>query len=240
ARPKEVPMSALRFTLHEGSSRPDPAGPSLPPGPRAPRLIQSLRLALRPLQTVEACAQRWGDWFTLRLIGGRTNVFCSRPDAIRDVHAGDPETFRAGEAAGDVLAPLLGTQSLLVLDGARHQRERRLMSPPLHGERVHVYGRLVREGIRRVLDAWPVGRPFPIHHEMQVVTLDVILRAVFGIDDGPRLVELRHRLEHFLSLLDGASAAFIVPPFFQVELGGLTPWGQYVRRARAIDDLLYA
>jgi cytochrome P450 len=118
------------------------------------------------LQTVEACARRWGDWFTLRLIGGRTQVFCSHPDAIRDLHTGDPETLRAGEAAEEILAPLLGKHSLLVLDGERHLRERRLMSPPF-GERVHVYGRLVCESVRRVLDRWPRERPFQIHHEMQ-------------------------------------------------------------------------
>jgi cytochrome P450 len=233
-------MSALSFQLREHFSRTVPTGSSLPPGPTAPRLLQTLRFASRPLQTIEACARRWGDWFTLRLIGGRTNVFCSHPDAIRDVHAGDPDTFHAGEAAGDILAPLLGNHSLLVLDGERHLRERRLMSPPFHGERVHVYGRLVRESVQRVLAGWPLGRAFPIHHEMQTVTLDVILRAVFGIDDDPKLVDLRHRLEHFLALADGASAAFIVAPFLQVELRGLTPWGQYVRRARAIDELLYA
>ena len=74
------------------------------PVPAAPPLVQTLRLALRPLADLEACARRWGDWFTLRLIGGRTNVFCSHPDAVRDVHAGDPETFRGGEAAVDILA----------------------------------------------------------------------------------------------------------------------------------------
>ena len=233
-------MSALRFTLHEGSFTSRPAESTLPPGPRAPRLFQTLRFAFRPLQTVEACARRWGDWFTLRLIGGRTNVFCSHPDAIRDVHAGDPETFRAGEAAGDILAPILGQRSLIVLDGERHLRERRLMSPPFHGERVHVYGRLVRDSVRRVLEGWPLGRPFPIHQEMQTVALDVILRAVFGLDDDPRLVELRRRIEGFLAHANGSSAAFIVPPFLQVELGGLTPWGEFVRRVRAIDELLYA
>src|SRR5262245_26178166 len=186
-------MSALRFQL-EDSSRTIAAEPLLPPGPTAPRLFQTLRFAFRPLQTVEACARCWGDWFTLRLIGGRTNVFCSHPDAIRDVHAGDPETFRGGEAAGEILAPILGQHSLLVLDGARHLRERRLMAPPFHGERVHVYGRLVRESVRRILEGWPLGRPFPIHHEMQTATLYVILRAVFGIDDDPRLVELRRRI----------------------------------------------
>jgi cytochrome P450 len=114
------------------------------------------------------------------------------------------------------------------------------MSPPFHGERVYVYGRLVRDSAQRVLDRWPLGRPFPIHHEMQTITLDVILRAVFGIDDGPRLVELRRRLDRFLALADGPAAAFVVPPFLQVELGGLSPWGQYVRRASAFDELLYA
>jgi len=105
---------------------------------------------------------------------------------------------------------------------------------------VHVYGRLVRESVRRMLEGWPLGRPFPIHQEMQTVALDVILRAVFGLDDDPRLVELRRRIERFLAHANGSSAAFIVPPFLQVELGGLTPWGEFVRRVRAIDELLYA
>src|SRR5215475_7024985 len=141
-------MSALRFRLHEGSFTPGPAESTLPPGPHAPRLFQTMRFAFRPLQTVEACAGRWGDWFTLRLIGGCTNVFCSHPDAIRDVHAGDPETFRAGEAAGDVLAPLLGTQSLLVLDGARHPADLSPVSPRCDAERVPFGGRRKPGGSR--------------------------------------------------------------------------------------------
>ena len=233
-------MNAAGATLQRAFSRNVRKAPALPPGPASPPLVQTLRLGLQPFQTLDACARRWGDWFTLRLVGGRANVFCSHPDAVRDVHAGDPETFRGGEAAVDILQPLLGRNSLLVLDGERHLRERKLMSPPFHGERVHVYGRLVRDSAQRVIAGWQPGRPFPIHHEMQIITLDVIVRAVFGIDEGPQLVELRRRLEHFLALADGPSAAFIVFPFTQFELAGLTPWGQYVRRARAIDELLYA
>jgi cytochrome P450 len=231
-------MDALRVPLNEESSRTISEGPTLPPGPSGPPLVQSLRFALRPLETIDACARRWGDWFTLRLING-TTVFCSHPDAVRDVHAGDPETFRAGEAAGRILEPILGRHSLLVLDGERHLRERRLMSPPFHGERVHVYGRLVREIATQVIATWPLGRPFPIHHEMQAITLDVIIRAVFGVEEGPKLQELRRRLLHLLALADGPGAAFLVIPFLQYELGGLTPWGQYVRRARAVDEMLY-
>jgi len=231
-------MHALRSSFQE-ESHSVPDAPALPPGPRGPVLLQSLRLALRPIETIEACARRWGDAFTLRLLNG-TTVFVSDPAAIRDLHAGDPDVVRAGEAAGKILEPLLGARSLLVLDGERHLRERRLMSPPFHGERVQVYGRLVSEITRRVVGTWPIGRAFPIHHEMQAITLDVIMRAVFGVDDGPKLHDLRRRLLHFLALADGPGAAFLVIPFLQYELGGLTPWGRYVRRARAIDAVLYA
>ena len=224
-------MNAAGATLQRAFSRNVRTAPALPPGPATPPLVQTLRLALQPFQTLDACARRWGDWFTLRLLGGRVNVFCSHPDAVRDVHAGDPETFRGGEAAVDILQPLLGRNSLLVLDGERHLRERKLMSPPFHGERVHAYGRLMRDSTERAIAGWPLGRPFPIHHEMQTITLDVIVRAVFGIDEGPQLVELRRRLRHFLALADGPSAAFIVLRSLQFELAGLTPWGQYVRRA---------
>ena len=233
-------MNAAEFTLQRASSDTVPAAPALPPGPGGPALVQSLRLAMHPCETLEAWARRWGDCFSVRLLGGRINVFCSHPDAVRDIHAGDPEVFYGGEAAADILAPLLGRRSLLVLDGERHLRERKLMSPPFHGQRVHVYGRLVRDSTRRVIAGWGLGRPFPIHHEMQAITLDVIVRAVFGVDDGPKLAELRRRLQHFLALVDGPAAAFLVFPFAQFELGGLTPWGRYVRRARAIDDILYA
>ncbi len=232
-------MDALRLQLHDEPSQIPPTAPSLPPGPASPPLVQSLRLALWPLATVDACARQFGAWFTLRLIDG-TTVFCSDPDAVRDVHAGDPEVFRAGEAAARILEPLLGSHSLLVLDGERHLRERRLMSPPFHGERVQQYARIVREITETVIASWSSGRPFPIHHEMQAITLDVIIRAVFGIEEGSKLLELRRRILHFLRLVDGAGAACIVIPFLQFELGGLTPWGRYVRRARAIDEVLYA
>src|SRR5262245_22960934 len=227
-------MEALRLQLHD-----EPESADLPPGPRSPALVQSLLLSLRPLATVEAYARRFGDCFTLRLING-TTVFLSHPDAIRDVHAGDPEVFRAGEAAALILEPLLGRSSLLVLDGERHLRERRLMAPPFHGARLQRYGRTGRESTGRVLSTWPVGRQFPIHHAMQDITLDVIIRAVFGVEDGPKLLELRRRILHFLRLADGAAAAFIVLPFLQFELGGITPWGRYVRRVRAIDEMLFA
>ncbi len=213
---------------------------SLPPGPSMPRLLVTLRMALRPFEMLDECARRFGDAFTLHGPGGPPTVFVSHPDAIRDVWASDGEAVHAGEAAGPLLVPILGANALLVLDGARHRRERRLLSPPFHGERIQVYGDLVREATDRVIDGWPVGRPFSIHAAMQEITLDVIVRAVFGVDDPHGLARLRERLLRFLAMADGPSAALIALPFTQVELGGLAPWGRFVRRRRAVDELLFA
>src|SRR5436190_534882 len=120
----------------------------------------------------------------------------------------------------------------------RHSRERRLMSPPFHGERMHVYGRLMREIADRVIDRWPVGRPFPIHHEMQAIALDVILRTVFGVHEGAAFARVRERVERFVVQANGPSAPFIALKPFQIDLGRLTPWGRFVRTRDAIKAVL--
>src|SRR5256712_785451 len=112
------------------------------------------------------------------------------------------------------------------------------MAPPFHGERTHVYGRLMREIADRVIDRWPLGRPFPIHHEMQAITLDVILRAVFGVDEGAAFTRVRERVERFVLQANGPSAPFIALKPFQIDLGRWTPWGRFVRNRDAIRAVL--
>src|SRR5262249_10568649 len=128
----------------------------------------------------------------------------------------------------------------LVLDGARHFRERRLMGPPFHGERMHVYGRLMRETTARVVDAWPVGRPFPIHREMQTITMDVMLRAVFGVDQEAVFRPMREKVERFVAQANGPSAPFIALRMFQHDLGRFSPWGRFVRNRAVVRHALLA
>src|SRR5438067_260081 len=172
----------------------------LPPGPRVPALVQFLHLGFRPIAFLEECDRRYGTPFTLRVPARPPLVMFSDPEAIREIFTGDPELLRAGEA-NDLLEPMLGQHSLLLLDGPRHLRQRRLMLPPFHGERMQAYGRVMGEIADRSIDAWPVGRPFPIHDRMQAITLDVILRTVFGLDEGALLDRLRERLRR-LEYLD--------------------------------------
>src|SRR5205809_962469 len=211
----------------------------LPPGPRVPALVQFLHLGFRPIAFLEECDRRYGTPFTLRVPARPPLVMFSDPEAIREIFTGDPELLRAGEA-NSLLEPMLGQHSLLLLDGPRHLRERRLMLPPFHGERMQAYGRVMREIADRSIDAWPVGRPFPIHDRMQAITLDVILRTVFGLDEGEALDHLRERLRRLMAFVSGTLGVLLLMPWIQRDLGPFTPGGRFVRLAREIDDLLFA
>jgi cytochrome P450 len=212
----------------------------LPPGPREPAFLQALQYVANPYRAIESSVRRFGDRYTGRLPGLPATVTFNDPDAIKDIFLCDEDQAHAGEASGSLLAPILGANSLLVLDGARHLRERRMMLPPFHGERIHVYGRIMRETTERVLAAWPVGRAFPIHAEMQAITLEVIMRAVFGVEDASKLAHLRSALLRLLSLADGAGAPFIFIPMFRFDLGRLSPWGRLLRDRREVARSLLA
>lgn len=209
---------------------------ALPPGPSAPALVQGLRFAVRPVELFEECARRWGDAFTLRLPVGVPSVFLSAPADVRDVFTGDDDTLLGGEANG-FLRPILGINSILCLDGARHERERRLMMPPFHGSRMLAYGHTMQAVTETVLAGWPTGQPFPIHREMQAITLDVILRTVFGLEDASGTARLRELLRQTVGL---GGSVFLLWPRLQVDLGRWSPWGRVVRMRHEIDTLLRA
>jgi cytochrome P450 len=217
----------------------EPVPPTLPPGPALPPSVQFLADAFWPTRFMERCARRHGDPFTIRFPWTPPFVFFSHPDAIRDIFTGDAEALRAGEANVDLL-PLLGQHSLLLLDGARHLRERRLMLPPFHGERMQAYGRIMREATDRSIDGWPVGRPFPIHPRMQDITLDVILRAVFGVEEAERQAPLRAALTRLIAFVTGPAAVMLFVPSLQRDFGPLSPGGRFARLGHAVDAHIYA
>jgi cytochrome P450/predicted unusual protein kinase regulating ubiquinone biosynthesis (AarF/ABC1/UbiB family) len=176
------------------------AADGLPPGPDGPPLLLMLRWAQWPLALLDECARRFGDTFTFRFPATAPVVFFAHPDAIRAIFTGDEEELRAGEANATRLESILGKHSLLLLDGHEHLRERRMLQPPFHGDRMQAYGTVMRDIAARAVDAWPARRPFAIHPEMQGMTLDVILRTVFGLDEGPAKRELRASLIELLGI----------------------------------------
>jgi cytochrome P450 len=189
----------------------------------------------RPLPTLEQCQARYGDMFTLRLPHEGTWVFVSDPEAVKQVFTGDPNLLHAG-AANIVLLPVLGEHSVLLLDEPEHMAQRKLMLPPFHGRRMQAYGEVMARAAAEEIDRWPTDGPVRMRSKMQAVTLEVILRTVFGVDEGERLRRLRDELRDTLNLLASPRRAI-----FMVMLGPerLRRFPPFRRRLERIDRLLF-
>jgi cytochrome P450 len=209
------------------------------PGPRYPPLAQTIHYFLRPESFITGLQRRYGDVFAIETVIFGKEVGVVRPDAVKAVFTGDPEELRAGEA-NVALEPVLGKHSVLLLDGSEHLRQRRLVLPPFHGERMLAYADTMRDVTRARVDAWPRGKPFAIHPELQAITLEVILRTVFGADEGAELDALRGGIASFLEIATGPLTMLSSVPPFRRDLGGLSPWARFTRRRAQVDALVYA
>jgi cytochrome P450 len=165
---------------------------ALPPGPRAPATLQTIRLLARPVPFFESARRRYGEPFTARILRAGRLVFISDPPSIKALFGADRENIVA-PGRNVVLGPLLGERSLLLLNGPEHLARRKLMLPPFHGERMRAYERVMEEATEREISRWSLNREFRIHPSMQAITLEVIMRAVFGVGEDHR-DDLRQRL----------------------------------------------
>jgi cytochrome P450 len=164
-----------------------------------PRVVQTAIWMRNAQWLMDTCQARFGDTFTLRIANEGTWVFTSDPDTIKQAFTGDPAKLHAGEA-NRILLPVLGHNSVLLLDDERHLGQRKLLLPPFHGARMQRYGELMRSVAAQEIERWPLGEPYALRPRMQALTLEIILQAVFGILEGPRMELLRERLRHFMDL----------------------------------------
>ena len=158
--------------------------PSLPPGPPYPSLIQGIGLWTRPLAFLERCRARYGKRFTVRFPFTPPFVAITEPDQVKEVYTAPPDVLHPGEGAG-VLAPLVGRNSVILLDENAHMEQRKLMLPAFHGERMERLADLVAEVTEKQVGEWARERDPALHPHLQALTLEIILRAVFGLDPGP-------------------------------------------------------
>ena len=164
---------------------------------------------VRPIEFLEACRRRHGDAFSVRFLGFQSPlVMVSSPETIRALYSEAGQQLPPGRILS--LRPIVGPRSVLLLEGAEHLSRRRLMLPPFHGDRMRAYEPIVREATEREIACWPVDRPFAVHPSMQAITLEVILRAVFGVADAERRERLRARLVELLGSTASAGLQFSV------------------------------
>jgi cytochrome P450 len=207
----------------------------MPPGSRAPGIVQLLRYARDPLGFLSDQQRRYGDIFAIRFPYFGRIVYVAEPGLVKALFTGDPAVFHAGEANASVLEPALGPNSVLTLDDGPHLRQRKLLLPPFHGERVERYGELIVEITRREMESWPVGEPFALRPHTQRITLAVIMRAVFGVHDEGRLARFEGLIDEFARRV-GLVAS--LPPLRR-SFGRLSPWARFVRSREALDAFIY-
>ncbi len=217
---------------------PAPPTPELPPGPSSPRPLVVGRFLLQPTSYLEECAKRYGEYFTLQLSEDRTIVITSDPEAVKTIFTGDPEQLHAGKNNA-ILQPLLGDRSVLLLDGREHLRQRRLLLPPFHGERMKGYGETMREVAERHVAAWPKGAEFPSQASMQAITLEVILRTVFGLTDEARIEEVGAPLRRLLDSTVGTARLFALQVTSSKNPRPRSPWGRLNAMVADADRVVY-
>jgi len=206
-----------------------------PPGSRAPALAQAISYARDPLGFLAARQRRHGDIFSVRFPFFGRVVYVARPDLVKALFTGSPAVFHAGEANATVLEPAVGPNSVLTLDDEPHMRQRKLLLPPFHGERIQRYGELIVEMTRREMESWPVGEPFALRPHTQRITLAVIMRAVFGVHDERRLDRFERLIDDFARRV-GVVTSF---PMLRRNLGPLSPWNRFLRSREALDEFIY-
>ncbi len=171
----------------------EPPAEALPPGPRFPALALTVVWALAPTWVLDRCVRRYGDTFTLTFgPSGRKLVMLSDPDAVKAVFTAPPEVAPSAAGASPI-APVMGPNSVITLTGSEHMRQRKLLLPPFHGERMREYTDVIVEATRRSMAEWPLGRPMKLSERTRAITLEVILRAVFGVE-ADRMGALREAI----------------------------------------------
>ncbi len=198
----------------------------LPPGPSLPPPLVFANFLARPTRFLEDARDRYGTPFTVRLSSRRTIVLTDDPAVIKQVFTGDPDKLLAG-VGNEVLRPLLGPRSVLTLDGAEHMRQRKLLLPPFHGERMRLYGETIADAAERAVSRWPVGTPFAVQPSMQAITLEVIMRAVFGVQDRARMDVIAGPLRDLLDSMADQRRLFTLQVASSKRNGRLSPWRRF-------------
>ena len=208
-----------------------PATPALPPGPPfAP--LHTLLTMVDMKRFFQACAERYGDPFLVRLVVGDV-VVTGKPEGLREIFTAEPATFVPLSVAP--LQPIAGDHSMLLLGGERHRQHRKLLMPPFHGERMRAYGALLQEIAHRSVAELSRGNPLTALHLSQMISLEVIIRAVFGVQQPERVRLFKEATREFL---DSYTAPLTFMPPLRRPLGGVGPWDRFQRQATRYEAML--
>jgi cytochrome P450 len=204
-----------------------------PPGPRTPGAVQTLAWMNRPIPFMERCRERYGRIFSMRLGPGKDIVMVADPQLAKEVMAGDPAIYRAGETNG-IFRPVVGSNSILLLDGDEHMRQRKILLKGFSASHGARFTDQVREIAQRQVASWQAGQRLNLAEEMEAVSFEAIMRVVFDDRSEETLSELRRLIPE---MMDRCDSPYTLIPWFRHELGGTTPYAKLMGVLNRIDEL---
>jgi cytochrome P450 len=211
----------------------------LPVASHEPQWLQTLRVILQPIENLDRHQELYGDIFISEFAAFPTQVILSNPQGIQELFTADSKLLESGSGS-DIVQPLLGDNSLILMDGDRHIQQRKLLMPPFHGERMKAYGTVIEQITKQVTNNWKVGQSFVARPQMQDISLKVILSTVFGLQEGERYEQIQQILIEMLNTFnEPLSAIFLFFKSLQRDLGAWSPWGKFLRRRQQLDELIY-
>ena len=211
------------------------------PGPKVSATIQVLNWIFRPMSYLTECAKTYGDLFTLKLESNLPPIlFVHSPEAIQQILSNDHKDLEAPGELNSIFEYLLGKKSVISLSGKEHQRQRQLIMPPFHGERMRSYAELIENITIKTINKQPKNQPFNIRNVSQEITLQIMMEAVFGIYEGERAEKLKHLLYEILE--QGSSpwrVAFLYLPKLKEIIGISEIWKRQMKKQEKADQLIY-
>jgi unspecific monooxygenase len=206
-----------------------------------PPWSQRLQWVLNPVGYMENAFKKYPDLFTAKIVGfGDTILFVQHPQALQQILTNDRQQFSAPGKYNKILLPLVGHKSLFCLDGDEHKRERKLLMPSFHGERMHAYGELIGKITEKAFSQFSANEPFIAQVTMQQISLQVILKVVFGLYEGESYEKIAVLLRSILNRFNSPfNSLFLYFPILQKDLGPWSPWGIFLRTRKQLDDLIY-
>ncbi|MGB3639674.1 MAG: cytochrome P450 [Rivularia sp. (in: cyanobacteria)] len=215
---------------------------NLPNTLNKPAFLQKLQWIFDPVGYMEGAVKEYPDIFTAEVVGfGDNLIFVNQPEAIQEILTNDRKKFNSPGGVNQILQPLIGDFSVIMLDGEPHKRRRQLLIPPFHGERMRAYGQLICDIAEKVFQILPINQTFITRSVMQEISMQVILQAVFGLYEGKRFQKIKELMAYLSDTFSSPfSSSFLFFDFLQQDLGAWSPWGKFVRQRAKVDQLIYA
>jgi cytochrome P450 len=207
---------------------------SLPPGPPSPAAVQTWRFIARPFPFFEECRRNYGELFSIKLVGIGPSVHVCRPETVRELFHAPVDRVHAGDSNA-VIEPMVGWRSVALIDEAEHARIRRVLNVPLHGPKMRRHGQTIADAARRAISPLRLGETRPMLPLMQDISLEVIMRVIFGASDE----ELPAASRAVMQMVLAYTAPLLLVPPLRRDLGKWSPGGRFLRRRQIVDDWIY-